>query len=69
MLAILNEKGNFQNSSDLFTKNGNNLNVITTNGGQDNITNAQYAAADDKIFAASGFTFSLESNGNLIATI
>ena len=53
----------------LFTKNGNNLNVITTNGGQDNITNAQYAAADDKIFAASGFTFSLDSNGNLIATI
>ena len=53
----------------LFNKNGNNLNVITTNGGQDNISNADYAGADDKMFAASGFTFSVNSSGNLIATI
>ncbi len=46
----------------------NNLQVTTTNQGADNITNAQYAAFDDVIFAASGFTFSL-SNGSLIATI
>ena len=52
----------------LFNKNGNNLNVITTNGGQDNISNADYAGADDKMFAASGFTFSVNSSGNLIAT-
>ena len=45
------------------------LQVTTTNGGQDNITNAVYAAADDKMFAASGFTFSLNSSGHLIATI
>ena len=52
-----------------FVKNGNNLNVTTTNGGQDNITNAVYAAADDKMFAASGFTWSVNASGNLIATI
>ena len=53
----------------IFNKNGNNLNVVTTNGGQDNITNAVYAAADDKIFAASGFSWSINASGNLIATI
>ena len=52
-----------------FVKNGNNLNVTTTNGGQDNITNAVYAAFDDKMFAASGFTWSVNASGNLIATI
>ena len=45
------------------------LPVTTTNGGQDNITAAVYAAFDDKMFAASGFTFSLNSDGHLIATI
>jgi len=52
-----------------FVKNGNNLNVTTTNGGQDNISNATYSAFDDKIFAASGFTWSVNASGNLIATI
>ena len=52
----------------LFNINGNNLNVITTNGGQDNISNADYAGAEEKMFAASGFTFSVNSSGNLIAT-
>ena len=46
----------------------NNLQLTTTNGGQDDITNTQYAAFDDVLFSASGFTFSL-SNGSLIATI
>ena len=46
----------------------NNLQVTTTNQGQANITNTQYAAFDDVLFSASGFTFSL-SNGSLIATI
>ena len=46
----------------------NNLQLTTTNLGADNITNAQYAAFDDVLFSASGFTFSL-SNGSLIATI
>ena len=53
----------------IFNKNSNNLNVVTTNGGQDNITNAVYAAFDDKIFAASGFSWSVNASGNLIATI
>ena len=47
----------------------NNLQVTTTNQGQNNITNSQYAAFDDVLFSASGFTFSLNSSGNLIATI
>ena len=46
----------------------NSLRVITTNQGQDNITSTQYAAFDDVLFSASGFSFSL-SNGSLIATI
>jgi len=46
----------------------NNVQVTTTNQGQDDITNTQYAAFDDVLFSASGFTFSL-SNGSLIATI
>jgi len=46
-----------------------NLIVTTTNQGADNITNAQYAAFDDVLFSASGFTFSINSDGNLIATI
>jgi len=53
----------------LFNKNGNNLEVITTNGGQDNITNTVYSAADEKMFAASGFTWSVNASGNLIATV
>jgi len=53
-----------------FTKNSSgNLIVTTTNQGADNITNAQYAAFDDVLFSASGFTFSINSDGNLIATI
>ena len=53
-----------------FNKDSNgNLIVTTTNQGVDNITNAQYAAFDDVLFSASGFTFSINSDGNLIATI
>ena len=46
----------------------NNLQVTTTNQGQDNISASTYAGFDDVIFAASGFTFSL-SDGDLIATV
>ena len=35
----------------IFNKNSNNLNVVTTNGGQDNITNAVYSAADEKMLS------------------
>jgi len=47
----------------------NSLRVITTNGGADNISDSQYAAFDDVLFSASGFTFSINNNGNLVATI
>ena len=46
----------------------NNVQVTTTNQGADDIDAATYAAFDDVLFSASGFTFSL-NNGDLIATI
>ena len=53
-----------------FTKDSNgDLIVTTTNQGQDDISSATYATFDDVLFSASGFTFSLNSNGELIATI
>ena len=53
-----------------FNTNANgNLIVTTTNGGADNISGATYAAFDDVIYAATGFTFSINTDGKLIATI
>ena len=46
-----------------------NLIVTTTNGGADNISGAAYAAFEDVIYAATGFTFSINTDGKLIATI
>ena len=51
-----------------FTGIGSNLQVTTTNGGNDSISSAQYAAFEDVLFAPSGMTFSINSSGNLIAT-
>ena len=53
-----------------FNTSGSQLQVTTTNGGADNIDAATYAAFEDVVFAATGFTFSLNTTtGNLIATI
>ena len=53
-----------------FSKDGSgNLIVTTTGGGADNIDAATYATFDDVVFAATGFTWSIDSGGNLIATI
>ena len=52
-----------------FTGIGSNLQVRTTGGGVDNITGDQYAAFEQVFFASSGITFSINSSGNLIATI
>ena len=52
-----------------FTGIGSNLQVTTTNAGADNITGDQYAAFEQVMFAPSGITFSINSSGNLIATI
>jgi hypothetical protein len=46
-----------------------NLIVTTTNGGADNISGTAFDAFEDVIFAATGFTFSVNANGKLIATI
>jgi len=51
------------------TPGSNAVRYITTNQGVDNITESQYANFDDVLFSASGFVFSINSNGNLIATI
>ena len=45
------------------------LQVTTTDKGADNISGADYAAFEDVLFAASGFTFSVNADGKLIATI
>jgi len=45
------------------------LSVRTTNGGVDNITSAQFAAFTNTIYATTGFTFSINANGELIATV
>ena len=47
----------------------NTLVVTTTDGGNDNITSATYAGFIDVIYAATGHTFSIDSNGDLIDTI
>ena len=47
----------------------NSVRITTTNGGADNISDSEYAAFDDVLFSASGFTFSINSDGNLVATI
>ena len=52
-----------------FTGIGSHLEVRTTNAGADNITNAQYVAFEQVMFAASGITWSINNDGNLIATI
>jgi len=44
------------------------LRLTTTNNGADSITASEYEAFDDKIFAPSGYTWSLNASGNLIAT-
>ena len=52
-----------------FNTSGSQLQVTTTNGGADNISGATYAAFDDVIFAATGFSWSVNTDGKLIATI
>ena len=47
----------------------NDMRYITTNKGADNITESQYANFNDVLFSASGFVFSINTNGNLISTI
>ena len=53
-----------------FNKNNNSqLIVTTTNQGADNISSSTFASFDDVLFSASGFTFSIDTYGDLIATI
>jgi len=47
----------------------NNLKITTTNGGADNISSTAYANFDEVQYAATGFVWSLNASGNLIATV
>ena len=47
----------------------NSLRVVTTNQGADNISATEYDSFSDVLFSASGFVFSLNASGRLIATI
>ena len=51
------------------TNASGNVIVTTTNGGADNISGTVFDAFEDVIFAATGFSFSVNANGKLIATI
>jgi len=46
-----------------------NLIVTTTNGGADNISGTTFDSFEDVVFASTGFSFSVNASGNLIATI
>jgi len=45
------------------------LRLTTTNGGADNISSTAYENFDEVQYAATGFTWSLNASGNLIATV
>ena len=59
----------FKTVQDTSASNYGELQVTTTNGGVDNISGTDYDDFEDVIFAATGFTFSVNANGKLIATI
>ena len=53
-----------------FSKNASGqLLITTTNAGADNISKSKYASFDDALFAGTGFVWSINSDGDLIATI
>ena len=52
-----------------FKTTGSELQVTTTNGGADNISGATFDTFEDVVLAATGFSFSVNANGKLIATI
>ena len=53
-----------------FSKNAAGaLLITTTGGGVDDISKSTYASFDDALFAGTGFVWSINSDGDLIATI
>ena len=52
-----------------FKTTGSELQVTTTNGGADNISGTVFDTFEDVVLAATGFSFSVNANGKLIATI
>tara|TARA_Y100001963_G_scaffold43250_1_gene60628 strand:- start:4386 stop:4901 length:516 start_codon:yes stop_codon:yes gene_type:complete len=52
-----------------FTGIGSHLQLKYSNNGLDNISATDYASFEDKMFGPSGIAWSINNNGNLIATI
>ena len=52
-----------------FTGIGSHLRLTYTNNGADNISGTDFAAFDDEFIGPSGITWSINNDGNLIATI
>ena len=52
-----------------FTGIGSHLRLTYTNNGADNISGTDFAAFEDEFIGPSGITWSINNNGNLIATI
>ena len=52
-----------------FTGIGSHLRLTYTNIGADNISGTEFAAFEDEFIGPSGITWSINNNGNLIATI
>ena len=48
---------------------GSHLQLVYTNNGADNITNATYVAFEESFFGPSGISFSINTSGNLIMTV
>ena len=45
------------------------LSVTTTNGGVDNISSTQFPAFTNTVYPTTGFVFSINASGELIATV
>ena len=52
-----------------FTGIGSHLQLTYSNNGADNISGTDFAAFEDEFIGPSGITWSINNNGNLIATI
>ena len=48
---------------------GSHLQLVYTNNGADNITNATYVAFEESFIGPSGLSFSINTSGNLIMTV
>ena len=48
---------------------GSHLQLVYTNNGADNISSTSYASLEENFFGPSGITFTINSDGRLIANV